>query len=279
VQVANKIHPNEVSPSFCILPWIHLSTRPNGHLRLCCTANASSAGATNDKKYGGEVGVLKSDAGRPANLGHIDLLEAWNSDFMKRTRRMMLAGEIPASCQKCFKEESAGHRSKRIWETEYWSQRLEVQEMLRNTTEEGSVPPRIAYVDLRLGTKCNLKCVMCSPHDSSRWVQDWREIYPQIENPSLREAFQWSQDGQVDGASYNWHQHNPRFCNCTLPVVSRPSFANTMNCSKSASAEAKLTTSSCATIAMVLSSPKSCLNFGGTSSACAFISVWTALAK
>jgi MoaA/NifB/PqqE/SkfB family radical SAM enzyme len=211
VQVANKIHPNEVSPSFCILPWIHLSTRPNGHLRLCCTANASSAGATNDKKYGGEVGVLKSDAGRPANLGHIDLLEAWNSDFMKRTRRMMLAGEIPASCQKCFKEESAGHRSKRIWETEYWSQRLEVQEMLRNTTEEGSVPPRIAYVDLRLGTKCNLKCVMCSPHDSSRWVQDWREIYPQIENPSLREAFQWSQDGQVDGASYNWHQHNPRF--------------------------------------------------------------------
>ena len=149
----DKIHPDEVSPSFCILPWIHLSTRPNGHLRLCCTANASSAGATNDKKYGGEVGILKSENGRPTNLGHTDLLTAWNNDFMKRTRQMMLQGQTPASCQKCFKEEAAGHRSKRIWETEYWSQRLDVQKILRATEADGSVPPQIAYVDLRLGTK------------------------------------------------------------------------------------------------------------------------------
>src|SRR6185312_4216132 len=71
------------SPTFCILPWIHLSTRPNGHLRLCCTANASSAGATNDKVYGGEVGILKNAKGKPANLNHTDLLTAWNDDYMK----------------------------------------------------------------------------------------------------------------------------------------------------------------------------------------------------
>ena len=49
------------SKTFCILPWVHLSTRPDGSMRVCCTANASSVGATNDKKHGGQVGILKTD--------------------------------------------------------------------------------------------------------------------------------------------------------------------------------------------------------------------------
>ena len=43
------------SSTWCILPWIHLSTRPDGSMRVCCTANASSVGPTQDKKYGGMV--------------------------------------------------------------------------------------------------------------------------------------------------------------------------------------------------------------------------------
>ena len=30
------------SDTFCALPWMHLSTRPDGNMRVCCTANASS---------------------------------------------------------------------------------------------------------------------------------------------------------------------------------------------------------------------------------------------
>jgi len=41
----------------------------NGHMKVCCTANASSAGASNNKKYGGEIGILKEDDGHPSNLG------------------------------------------------------------------------------------------------------------------------------------------------------------------------------------------------------------------
>lgn len=199
------------SPTFCILPWIHLSTRPNGHLRVCCTANASSAGATNDKVYGGEVGILKNKDGKPANLNTTDLLTAWNNGYMKGVRQQMLAGEIPPSCSKCFKEESAGHRSKRNWETEYWSRRVNVDDLIRQTQSDGSVAPKIAYVDLRLGSKCNLKCIMCSPHDSSLWVGDWRKLYPQIQNPSLKQIMEWPNNGKVDGASYDWHKNNPAF--------------------------------------------------------------------
>lgn len=208
---SGDLRPTSISPTFCILPWVHLSTRPNGHLRLCCTANASSVGATQDKKYGGEVGILKNENGRPANLNETDLLSAWNNQYMRDVRRMMLKGEIPASCLKCFKEEGAGHRSKRNWETEYWSKRVNLRELIEQTDSEGRVPPKVTYVDLRLGTKCNLKCIMCSPHDSSLWVSDWNKLYPQIQDPELQDLMQWRNKGKVDGATYNWHVDNKEF--------------------------------------------------------------------
>ena len=65
---------NLPSDTFCILPWVHLSTRPDGSMRVCCTANASSVGPTNDKEHGGMVGVLKDDEGRPNNLNITEYL-------------------------------------------------------------------------------------------------------------------------------------------------------------------------------------------------------------
>ena len=36
--------------TFCVLPWIHMATRPNGDMRLCCTSNASGAGDNHDSR-------------------------------------------------------------------------------------------------------------------------------------------------------------------------------------------------------------------------------------
>jgi len=204
---------NKKSPSntFCILPWVHLSTRPDGSMRVCCTANASSVGPTNDKEHGGQVGILKTDDGKPNNLNVSDFETAWNSSYMKNVRKQMLNGEIPPSCVKCFKEEAAGHNSKRMWETKYWSQRVDVDTLIKNTAEDGSVPPQLAYIDLRFGTKCQLACVMCSPHDSSGWIKDYKAIFPAVENASLKETMQWQDKGSYNGSSYNWHKQNPKF--------------------------------------------------------------------
>ncbi len=199
------------SDTFCILPWVHLSTRPDGSMRVCCTANASSVGPTNDKEHGGMVGVLKDDLGRPNNLNITDFQSSWNSIYMKNVRKQMLNGEQPPSCVKCFKEEAAGHRSKRQWETAYWMQRVDLESLLQNTQENGEVPPQLAYIDLRFGTKCQLACVMCSPHDSSGWIKDWNAIHPQIQNKSLKSNTQWRDKGSINGSSYNWHKHNPVF--------------------------------------------------------------------
>src|SRR6056300_1273932 len=132
------------SDTFCILPWMHLSTRPDGSLRVCCTANAYSVGPTNDKQHGGHVGILKDKEGKPSNLNVSDFLSSWNSDYMKNVRKQMLNGEKPPSCLKCFKEESAGHRSKRQWETEYWlNNGADLEQLIADTTPEGEVPPRL----------------------------------------------------------------------------------------------------------------------------------------
>ena len=102
---------SDISPTFCALPWLHLSSRPDGKMRTCCTSNASSVQDpdSNKKIGGGEVGVVKNDDGIPANFNHTTLEEAWNSGYMRNVRKMMLRGEKPASCLKCYKEEDAGH--------------------------------------------------------------------------------------------------------------------------------------------------------------------------
>ena len=130
---------------------------------------------------------------------------------MKNVRKQMLNGEQPPSCIKCYKEEAAGHKSKREWETHYWRQRTDLDQLLADTTEDGEVPPQLAYIDLRFGTKCNLRCVMCSPHDSSDWVKDWKAVYPKVQNENLKQTMVWDNKGKNFGASYNWHKKNPKF--------------------------------------------------------------------
>lgn len=205
----------KISPTFCVLPWIHLSSRPDGKMRTCCTSNASSVQDPDSTKKsgGGEVGVLKNDKGESVNFNTTSLADAWNSSYMRNVRKMMLRGEKPESCIKCYKEEDAGHLSKRNWETEYWSSRYDLEEMVSETADDGAIPPKIRYIDLRMGSKCQLACVMCSPHDSTGWIKEWQDIYPKINNERLKISSAWDNKGLSHGSSYNWHKNNPKFWN------------------------------------------------------------------
>jgi MoaA/NifB/PqqE/SkfB family radical SAM enzyme len=114
---------------------------------------------------------------------------------MRDVRKTMLEGKIPLSCFKCFEEESKGIVSKRIWETYYWNEeKLEIDQLVKETTRDGEVPPTIRYLDLRLGHTCNLKCVMCSPHDSSRWVQDHDQLIKSTESKIVLHQMSWDKN-------------------------------------------------------------------------------------
>ena len=188
--VQKSIADRSGSPSFCVIPWIHMATRPNGDARLCCVANASGA-ATGD--HG--VGLVKKENGQSANFGVDTPLSAWNNDYMKDVRLTMLDGKIPASCTKCFEEESNGVASKRIWEAYDWMNNdLDIEKLIDETSDNGAVPPVIRYLDLRLGHTCNLKCVMCSPHDSSRWVQDYESMMAKTKSTIVISQINWDKN-------------------------------------------------------------------------------------
>lgn len=206
------------SNTFCILPWIHFATRPNGDMRLCCGSNSSGAGTDH------EIGLVKNETGRPANFGKETPLSAWNNDYMRSVRTTMLEGNIPASCQKCFDEESKNVVSKRMWENSTWiNEGLDITEFIKDTAPDGTVPDRLIYLDLRLGHTCNLKCVMCSPHDSSRWAGDYKKVYPMFKAEELKHQMKW------DASTFNnvWYE-NPDFwkqINAQIPNLQQVYFA------------------------------------------------------
>ena len=198
----NQIAQVSGSKTFCVLPWIHLATRPNGDMRICCVANASGADSGDYT-----VGLVKMEDGKPANFGHDLPTEAFNNDYMRSVRKTMLAGEIPLSCTKCFKEETEGIASKRIWETGSWHyDGVDIPELIRQTDEDGNVPYKLQYLDLRLGHTCNLKCIMCSPHDSSQWVGEHKKVFPIFQSELIKKQMSW------DRKDFNnfWHE-NPEF--------------------------------------------------------------------
>ena len=187
---------NNSSKTFCPLPWIHLATRPNGDVRVCCTANASGAGEDDSK----EVGLVTAN-GVNMNLQTSTLAEVWNSNYMKTIRLQMLDNKIPTSCTKCFKEESSGIISKRQWETVVWKERLDLDSIVANTQLDGTLPVEIPYFDLRLGNLCQLKCIMCSPHDSSSWIKEWKIQYSKYKTIDLQTDQRWDSD-----FDYTWYK-------------------------------------------------------------------------
>lgn len=188
------------SQSFCVLPWLHIATRPNGDMRLCCVANASGA---DTGEY--DVGLVKMEDGHPANFGNDLPTEAFNNNYMKSVRKMMLAGEVPASCKKCYDEEAQGISSKRIWETGTWHyDGVDIPELIRQTKDDGTVPYKLQYLDLRLGHTCNLKCIMCSPHDSSQWVSDHKKVFPLLKSEIITNQMRWDQKD----FNNKWHERS-----------------------------------------------------------------------
>ena len=170
--------------TFCVLPWIHVATRPNGDARLCCGSNASQA-----TKGVMDAGNIKKENGLPANFGKENLYSAFNNEYMRNVRNTMLSGDIPASCAKCFEEEGNGMISKRLWETYFWekAENIDIANLVTETEEDGTIPVNVPYLDLRLGHTCNLKCVMCTPNDSSRWMQDYDKLIASTNNPTIRQ--------------------------------------------------------------------------------------------
>jgi hypothetical protein len=78
---------------------------------------------------------------------------------------------VPASRKDPYRRGYGGVESKRIESNKKFSELVE--NCFKNTNENGTLKNvNYNYIELRLGTVCNLKCVTCNPFSSNRWNED-----------------------------------------------------------------------------------------------------------
>ena len=144
---------------FCILPFIHLATHPIGTVTPCCITDMENDMST-AKKNGFNLFLNKDSFD-----------DITNSDSFKGVRTKMLNGEFPSECKNCYYYEQNGIYSKRM-ESNLKFKHL-IDGAINNTTDDGALKSiNYKYIELRLGTVCNLKCVTCNPFSSNRWNED-----------------------------------------------------------------------------------------------------------
>ena len=154
---------NLPSDSFCIIPWIHMNTWPNGNVFQCCITD-----------YRNHIGNLKDNTMR----------EIWNNDYMQQLRTDLLSGVKPKSCNKCYEQEDNGIVSFRNSINEKFNN--ECTDLISNTDSAGyNSDFKLKYWDFRFSNLCNMKCRMCGGHLSSLWNADELAVYGSASEPEI----------------------------------------------------------------------------------------------
>lgn len=137
------------SKTFCILPWIHIYSNPDGSVLPCCVG----------------------DWQKPMdNIQNKTLEEVFNNDRYKEMRVNMLSGKRCAECSACYRDEDDGNSSFRKHVNEQFEKHIPE---VSNTNADGTIDNfKLRYLDIRWSNICNFKCRSCSGTYSSSWAQE-----------------------------------------------------------------------------------------------------------
>ena len=157
----------------CMLPWISIETSPIGTARPCCLAKDE---------------ITKTD-GSKYSLRETPLEEIYHSTYMQNLRQDFLAGNKPATCNRCWDEEAAGRTSKRI------NSRIRLKEYYNLVDFQNVNPDQLWFIDLKLGNICNLKCRICGSWSSSKWAKEEIDYIPELLDRKTHLAYTYLKDG------------------------------------------------------------------------------------
>jgi MoaA/NifB/PqqE/SkfB family radical SAM enzyme len=132
---------------FCYSPWTNIDISPQGNLSPCC-------------KFIHQI--------PPLNIKSSTIRDYQQSAELLETQQSFQKGEWPIGCERCKIEEESDIESKRIldyqrWKTDYSQYQLSSKKFLT--------------ASIAFGNTCNLTCITCNPYSSSRWHQEYRDIY------------------------------------------------------------------------------------------------------
>lgn len=153
---SKKYHLEE-SKTFCMFPWSHIHTWPNGNVYPCCMTPM-------DQKVG--------------SFQNSSLKKLWNSNGMKKLRLNMLNEEKSKSCKRCYElEDSGGHSLRNYANKQFWTN----YDLVQKTNINGSLDElNLKYWDFRFSNLCNFRCRSCGPQLSSAWFNDTEKLFKKM---------------------------------------------------------------------------------------------------
>lgn len=168
-----KHNPLKKTKAFCMVPWIHLHTTPQGIAAPCCISKSTSTteGLGNSKTQ--------------------SLMEILNCDKMKQLRLDMINDVPNSECNTCYEQEKFNVRSFRNHiNDEYFNY---YDEAMQNTAIDGSISNfKMKYFDIRFNNICNFKCRTCGSDFSTQWEQEdlkskviYAKNIPKNDNPKF----------------------------------------------------------------------------------------------
>ena len=138
---------------FCVLPWIHFHSWPDGRVMPCCIADSNMP-----------VAEIKKDQ---------SIIQMMNNADFKKMRTAMLNDEPVEACKRCYDLELMGTWTMR--QSHNKRRGLDfVKYISESTKDDGELTDfKMKYMDLRFSSICNMKCRSCGPGCSSLWAQEF----------------------------------------------------------------------------------------------------------
>lgn len=134
---------------FCYSPWTNIDISPQGTMLPCCKYQPS----TDQIKYNIQTHTLK---------------EYSRSAFLTQIRQEFQQDQWPSGCVRCKTEEQNNIKSKRQLDHHRWHEHY----ARYNIHSDQWLTASVAF-----GNTCNLKCITCGSYSSSRWHDEYLEIY------------------------------------------------------------------------------------------------------
>ena len=131
---------DDISKTFCIMPWVGVATDVTGGLHPCCWMELNKEDVYTE-----------------------DFAEYKKSEYLNKYKKDFLNGAWPDACARCKINEERGNGSKRIRENFQYN---------KKNGDWNNLPEEFSVIDIRLSNVCNLGCISCSPKSSSYIKQE-----------------------------------------------------------------------------------------------------------
>jgi sulfatase maturation enzyme AslB (radical SAM superfamily) len=135
--------------TFCYYPFFQVLMTAEGKFKPC-------------SKHGDFI----THQGEVLKVGEATVEDAWNSDYMKDLRESFHARERRPGCVECWREQDMGLRPMRMDSFGY-----------KIPDEQVQKPGEPMRVEICASNICNLRCRICMPTASHRWIAEAKQVY------------------------------------------------------------------------------------------------------